>query len=292
MAERDDGRLDALDLIELGPMLVRMGTLASVRAVGWATSSTAAAARRVVVAAKSGESPGDVIADAREQAVAAARRALGVDDIEETLGRVTTEAGAGDEDDKRKALRERGEELLARSAQLEPQDAGHPAFGVVLEELAPDEVRILRVLALEGDQPVVDVQASGRLGVDSRAVARRLTVLDKLAGVRHPQLTQLYLDNLLRLGLARLTDEPLQDEEAYQVLEAQHYVNEAKDKAEDEASRAKIVRRRITLSHFGRSFCEMCLPLDDTGARSPRTRAAARRPRRAARASAERKRGS
>jgi hypothetical protein len=159
----------------------------------------------------------------------------------------------------------------------------------VLEELAPDEVRILRVLALEGDQPIVDVEASGRLGAGGRTVARRLSTLDKLAGVRHAQLIQLYLDNLLRLGLAQLRDEPLEEEEEYQVLESQHFVGEAKDKAEEEASKANVVRRRITLSHFGRSFCEMCIPLDDTGKRSPRRREAARRPRRSARAAASKR---
>jgi Abortive infection alpha len=269
-----DGRLDVLDLVELGPSMVRMGALASMRAAGWATSSAVAAWRRVATAAASGESPGDVFSDARDQAIAAARRALGVNDIEETLDRVTSEKAASEGGDRehRRALRERGEELLARSAELEPEDAGHPAFAVVLEELAPDEVRILRVLARQGDQPIVDVEASGPLGVGGRPVARRLTLIDQVAAVRHAALLQLYLDNLLRLGLVRVDDDPLRDEEAYQVLEAQTEVSDAKDEASNAAARAKVVRRRLTLTHFGRSFCEICLPLDDPAERSARGR--------------------
>jgi hypothetical protein len=192
--------------------------------------------------------------------VAAARRVLGITDLEATLRRLTSEEppNAHDAEPQSKALRARGEQLLARSAQFAPDGDGHPAFGVVLEELAPDEVRILRVLAVEGDQAALDVQSSGALGGAS-VVAHRLSMVDQVAGCANPERIQLYLDNLARLGLVREDDDPL-EEEAYEVLEAQQQVSEAKARAAKGTSRAKVVRRRLALSDFGRSFCETCIP--------------------------------
>jgi hypothetical protein len=199
----------------------------------------------------------------REQAVEAARQALGVNDIEETLGRMTSEPPERSDDGEAQSddLRDRARELLARSARLDPDDDRHPAFGLILEQLAPDEMRILRVLATSPGQAALDVEARGPLGVGgSRGVARRLSLLGDRAGCRHPERVQLYLDNLLRLGLVQISDEPFEDEELYEVLEAQPEVNEAKEEASSGATRAKSVRHRIELSSFGRSFCETCLP--------------------------------
>jgi hypothetical protein len=265
--DRADAGLGPRELIELGPALARLGLAASLRAVGWATSSTAAAGRRIASAVRNGESPAELAYAARDQALDAVREALGVTDIEETLGRITSQAPGGSDGSDRQPsdLRERGGELLARSARLEAADDRHPAFGLMLEQLAPDEMRILRALATGGGQATLDVEAKGPLGLGTRAVAARLSMLADRAGCRHPERIQLYLDNLMRLGLVQITDEPFEDEELYQVLEAQPQVSEAKEEASSGATRAKSVRRRIELSHLGRAFCETCLPLTESG---------------------------
>ena len=262
-----DGGLGPRELIEFGPALARLGLFASLRAAGWATASTAAAWKRIACALRDRESAVELAVSVRDQAVEAARRALGVDDIEETLGRMTSEPpeGSDDGDTERGDLRERARELLVRSARLDPEDDRHPAFGLILEQLAPDELRILRVLAASPGQAAIDVEARGPLGMGNRGVARRLSMLGDRAGCRHPDRVQLYLDNLLRLGLVQISDEPFEDEELYQVLEAQPEVNEAKEEASSGATRAKSLRHRIELSSFGRSFCETCLPAADSG---------------------------
>ena len=56
------------------------------------------------------------------------------------------------------SLRERGAELLRRSADVDYDEDAHPAYERILDELAPDEARILRLLATEGPQPAVDVR--------------------------------------------------------------------------------------------------------------------------------------
>jgi Abortive infection alpha len=264
-AERRHGEPDArfgpLELIELGPTVMRLSLLASLRAVRWATGRTVSTSRRVITAVRSGRPPDQLLREARDEAVAAARRLLGITDLEATVGRLTSEepSDADDAEPQSRALRARGEQLLARSAQFAPDEDGHPAFGVVLEELAPDEVRILRVLATEGDQAALDVQSSGALGGAGSVVAHRFSMVDQIAGCAIPERIQLYLDNLVRLGLVREDEDPL-EEAAYEVLEAQQQVSEAKARATKGTSRAKVVRRRLALSDFGRSFCEACIP--------------------------------
>jgi hypothetical protein len=263
VAQPDTNRgLGPREFIELGPALARLGLFASLRAAGWATASTAAFWKRIACAARDRESAVELAVSVRDQAVEAAREALGVNDIEETLGRMTSEPPERSDDGEAQSgdLRGRARELLARSARLDPDDDRHPAFGLILEQLAPDEMRILRVLATSRGQAAIDVEAKAPLG-GSRGVARRLSLLGDRAGCRHPERVQLYLDNLLRLGLVQISDEPFEDEELYEVLEAQPDVNEAKEEASSGASRAKSLRHRIELSSFGRAFCETCLPL-------------------------------
>ena len=44
-------------------------------------------------------------------------------------------------------------------------DQGHPAFERILEQLAPDEGRILLLLLEGGPQPSVDVRTGGPIGM-------------------------------------------------------------------------------------------------------------------------------
>ena len=157
------------------------------------------------------------------------------------------------------ALRERGAELLRRSADLEQDEDSHPAFARILSELAPDEARILRLLVTHGPQPAVDVRTGGPIGMlKDELVAPGLNLIGMEAGVRHPNRVKSYLNNVYRLGLIWFSREEVEDQSRYQVLEAQPEVTEAVE----EAGRARTIRRSIHLTPFGHDFCSATLPLD------------------------------
>ena len=62
-----------------------------------------------------------------------------------------------------RSLRERGEDLLHRSRDVWSEEGEtHPAYARMLDELAPDEARILLLLLRGGPQPSVDVRTGGR----------------------------------------------------------------------------------------------------------------------------------
>jgi hypothetical protein len=159
--------------------------------------------------------------------------------------------------DRAPSLRDRGADLLSRSADIDYEEDAHPAYARILDELAPDEARILRFLQAEGAQPAVDVRAAKVPLISSELVAPGLSMIGAGAGCRHVERVPAYLNNLYRLGLIWFSREPLEDPLSYQVLEAQPEVLGAMRAA---GRSARTVRRQILLTPFGDDFCRVCLP--------------------------------
>jgi Abortive infection alpha len=259
------------ELVRAVPGLTRIATTAWMRTAEWGVETSLRAGSRVLRAAVSGESPVELFQDASTELRSYARRVLdlaGADDG--TIRAVAPDDEAGPVDQRAEAsrptpadpeaspasLRERGAELLRRSAEVGLEEEAHPAYARILDQLAPDEGRILRLLALEGPQPSVDVR-SGRWLNQNELVAPGLNMIDASAGCRNPDRVPVYLNNLNRLGLIWFSREPLDDVNRYQVLESQPYVVEALE----ESGRGRTVRRSIRLTPFGSDFCDACLPL-------------------------------
>ncbi len=149
-------------------------------------------------------------------------------------------------------LHEAGRELLRRSRDVWSDDSGHPAYARIIEELAPDEARILLLLLRKGPQATVDVRTGGLVGtVSSHLVQANLNMIGSLSGCRYLDRMPSYLHNLERLGLIWFSSETLRDPQEYQVLEAQPDVLAAMHSVR----RAKVVRRSIHLTPFGEDFC-------------------------------------
>lgn len=238
-----DDSVDAYRLARLIATVTRNATRASGRSgvrVGTELARAAATAR----------SPAELLDEGREIALSELER-LGVD-----TGVDPEELGREADDDR--TLRERGEALLEQSADLGHEAETHPAYDHVVDQLAPDEARILRLLAAEGPQPMIDVHDLGWLPLGSTVVAKHLTMLAANAGVRHDERTPAYLHNLERLGLLWFAEEPVDDLERYRVLEAQPNV----ERAVEAATREKFVRRSVHLTPFGAAFCRATLPVD------------------------------
>jgi hypothetical protein len=204
-----------------------------------------------VRAAAAGESPAQLMQEASEDVRDYARHFLGMSNGNDPLA---TEPASPPPPDVR--LRERGAELLAQSADVDYSEPTHPAFGRILEELAPDEARILRLLYTAGPQPSVDVREAKPLGIAAALIEGGLTMIGTESGCRWIDRVPAYLNNLSRLGLIWFSREPLEDPLRYQVLEAQPDVLAALGKG-----RAKTIRRSIRLTPFGADFCEVCLPM-------------------------------
>ena len=244
---------DAGDLI-LGVARLTAGVW--LRTASWSLGATLRLAR----AARDPRQAGELVGDIGDGLRAYAREALGIADLDERIRQLmptTAAAPERDGSDEVEALRAQGAELLRQSADVNIDQTGHPAYARILEELAPDEARVLRLLYTEGPQAAVDVRSTQLLGIGSELVAEGLNMIGAQSGVRRAERVPAYLNNLNRLGLVWFSKEPLDEPIAYQVLEAQPDVLGAIKRA----PRTKTIQRSIRLTPFGRDFCEVVLPV-------------------------------
>lgn len=239
--------------------LARVAAGAWLRTASWGVGASVRAAR----AAGDPRQALELVQEVGEGVRGYAREFLGVTDLDRRLGQLMPatrdeEQRANGVASDSEALRAAGAELLRLSAEVNAPDTAHPAFARILEELAPDEARILRLMRTEGSQPSVDVRTVQLMGIGSQIEAEGLNMIGQRAGCRSLHRVPSYLNNLYRLGLVWFSKEPIADPIAYQVLEAQPDVLDAIKRA----GRAKTVQRSIQLTPFGRDFCEAVLPLN------------------------------
>jgi hypothetical protein len=239
--------------VEMLEGLVRVAGGAWLRTASWSLGTSVRLARAAL-------DPQEAARLAREMGDGVrgyARGFLGVSDIDARLRQlVPTPSGAVDDGGSPEALRAFGAELLRRSAAVDADEESHPAYARILEQMAPDEARILRLLATQGDQAAVDIRSSPLLGLGSQLVAEGLNMIGQEAGLRNGDHVASHLNNLYRLGLIWFSKEPIDDPVRYQVLEAQPDVL----RAIKSSGRAKCVQRSIRLTPFGHDFCDACLP--------------------------------
>jgi hypothetical protein len=240
-----------------------------VRGSQWAVNTSYEMTKEITQAALDGESSADIAERTGNALRSIARSALGVTEgsVREIVSYVPTSNGPAQQQAiglgtplhsaSVEELRRRGDALLARSADVYFSEDVHPAYDRILDELAPDEARILRFMALNGAQPSVDVRTNRPLGIGSELVTGDLTSVPEQAGVRYPDRARTYLINLNRLGLTLTSDDPVVLSR-YMVLEVQPEVEVALKKA---GRAPKIVRKSLRLTEFGEDFCRTCFTI-------------------------------
>ncbi|MGQ4598264.1 Abi-alpha family protein [Nocardia sp. R6R-6] len=237
-----------------------------VRGSQWAVGTTFEVTKEITQAALDGDSSADLAERTGNALRSIARSALGVNEgsVREVVSYVPTSngaqqalAGAQLRSATTEELRRRGDSLLAMSADVYFTEDVHPAYDRILDELAPDEARILRFMAINGPQPLVDVRTNRPLGIGSELVQGDLTSVPEQAGVRYPDRARMYLINLNRLGLTLTSEDPVVLSR-YMVLEVQPVVEAALKKA---GRAPKIVRKSLRLTEFGEDFCGTCFTI-------------------------------
>ena len=250
--ESPDGQVDLLDLTRLGAAVTQ-------RASGNSVESGVRAGTRFAYAAANATSPAELLTTTRAITLDELQRA-GVD-----IGERQSEWLAEHEETgveplplTREALAERGRQLISQSAEVGRDESVHPAFGPIVQQLSTDEARILRTLAVEGPQAVVDIYDRQYLPPKRWRVARNLTMLGRDAGCRTQRRTPAYVQNLERLGVVEISEEPIETLKRYEILEAQSHVEQARTRAK----RPRIDYKRIQLTDLGVEFCALCFPFD------------------------------
>jgi hypothetical protein len=268
---------DDQNMVQSVSLAGRIAVGAGARAAGWGLETSMRVGSRVLRATLTGESPASLLRELGPEMRRLGQRLLDIADqvdggrpveaeditdaeVEPDPAAPSRPAANGRSSEPPVSLRDQGAELLRRSAELHEGEDDHPAYARILTQLAPDEARILRLLATDGSQPSVDVRSAGALKKESELVAAGLNMIGPAAGARRVTRVPAYLNNLERLGLIWFSREALEDEGGYQVLEAQPEVLEAMRAA---GRGRRIVRRSVSLTPLGVDFCKTCLPLSE-----------------------------
>lgn len=205
-----------------GAGILRIAANAGLSTAQWMVSTTVHTGARVFRGLAAGESPVSIANALGADLRSSVQSALGSPPPPPTSAAAHHSSAA--------ELRERGAELLRRSADVDFVEDMHPAYERILGELTPDEARMLRFLAREGPQPTVDVRTNRPLGIGSELIEAGLSMIGRQAGVRHLSRTNAYLNNLFRLGLVWFSREEVEPSR-YQVVEVQPEVQAAMAKA-------------------------------------------------------------
>ncbi|HEY1829082.1 MAG TPA: Abi-alpha family protein [Acidimicrobiales bacterium] len=240
------------------PGMARLAALSGLHLAEWGLKTSLATSREVTRALAAGQLPTDMVQRAVRDLRDVGRQAFGLSALDRPIDvrahHVVDELRTVD-------LQARGAELLYQSADVWYAEDVHPAFARILDEMAPDEARILRFLCEAGPQPSIDIRTWRPLGIGSELVEAGLSMIGLRAGVRDLSRSSAYLNNLFRLGLIWFSREPVEPTR-YQVVEVQPDVAVAIKRA---GRMARIVRRSINLTPFGEDFCRTCLPHPEGG---------------------------
>jgi hypothetical protein len=238
--------------------------------------------REVVEGARQGRSPADLAGVVMDGTLQTVRDVMGIavehtpgsavaqqmahaaQQLPGTVGDRLSEATRGatgmTERDVRRQLREQGQDLLRRSAALDDPEE-HPSFSYILRQMAPDEARIVRFLAEEGEQPMIDAVEVNLMTRDAREVAHNVSMIGREAGCIRPHLSSVYLDNLRRLGVIQVRNFQVGGDTAYDLLQAQPGVVDLPAPTQ-RMTRQRVIRRSVSLSEFGRQLYGMCFAPD------------------------------
>jgi hypothetical protein len=256
------------------PGIARIAGRAAVRSAAWGLGSGVKTSRLFVRALTDPDTAGELVQEVARDLSEATRTVSDVAravssgvplprallDATVSLSSVVLADVTPREPEPEPTLRERGEHLLQRSRDVWSEEETHPAYARILDDLAPDEARILLLLLRGGPQPSVDVRTGGPVGlVSSALVAPGMSMIGARAGCRYLDEVPAYLNNLFRLGLIWFSREQLEDPLEYQVVEAQPDVLAAMHSVRF----PKVVRRSIHLTPFGTGFCRACLVDDE-----------------------------
>lgn len=154
-------------------------------------------------------------------------------------------------------------ELLARSQEQTRAQAETEYFLAVLRTLVPDQARILAALSAGSIYPLIHVQAGSALGLGMRPILECVSNVGKSAGVQCPDLTHVYVQDMLARGLvvidATVCDQIMQ----YELLETETVVRTTLARIKGNGQKSRMVRHTLRMSAFGERLWAACQPAEE-----------------------------
>lgn len=153
--------------------------------------------------------------------------------------------------------------LMERSLNQRPDKAEQNLFLQLLDQLVPDEARILAAVSDGGSIPVCHLDATNRLGTTSNSVIAHASRVGNEAGVMLGDRVPYYVGHLHELGLLDIGPEDKSLATKYEMIENDSTIRDATSRIENEMHmRARLTRGTAYLSPLGQQLWEVCQSAD------------------------------
>ena len=141
--------------------------------------------------------------------------------------------------------------LLDRALEQSTTSSRQELFHKILDQMVPDEARIIGALSDGSVSPLLHVYARNRAGLVGEVVLENMSLIGKTANLALPHLTPTYVSHLLSLGLVETGPEDLSMKDEYEILAADTAVLRAIKQASRGPIPARIDKYALRLSGLG-----------------------------------------
>ena len=141
--------------------------------------------------------------------------------------------------------------LLDRAIGQNTASSRQELFHKILDQIVPDEARIISALSDGSRSPLLNVYARTRAGLGVEVVLENMSLIGKTANLALPQLTPMYVSHLLSLGLVESGPEDSAMKDEYEILAADTAVLQAIKTASRGPIPARIEKYTLQLSGLG-----------------------------------------
>ena len=160
-------------------------------------------------------------------------------------------------------IRELYANLLTNSMNAVVKNGVHPGFVEIINQLSPDEAKILRYFSGHQTIPTVTLRAENENheGVD---VIKNFSDIGEKSGCEDRYNLNKYFDNLIRLGLIGSAESmsSLTDKTKYEPLKVHPIMEQYKKGVENRPepyNKAELNESFLYLTDFGKEFCGICI---------------------------------
>ena len=141
--------------------------------------------------------------------------------------------------------------LLDRAIEQSTSASRNELFHMIVDQLVPDEARIIGALSDGSASPLLNVYARTRTGLVGEVVLENMSLIAKTANLALPGLTPMYVSHLLSLGLVESGPEDSSMKDEYEILAADIAVLHAIKEAGRGPIPARVEKYTLRLSGLG-----------------------------------------
>ncbi|HEU4362823.1 MAG TPA: Abi-alpha family protein [Mycobacterium sp.] len=141
--------------------------------------------------------------------------------------------------------------LLDRAIGQNTAASRQELFHKIVDQIVPDEARIISALSDGSASPLLNVYARTRTGLVGEVVLENMSLIGKTANLALPHLTPMYVSHLLSLGLVESGPEDPAMKDEYEILAADTAVLGAIKKAGRGPIPAHVDKYTLRLSGLG-----------------------------------------